>query len=95
MKIDLEILRLRLVLWNTRYLYWTPLHSPIEKLLDLASGKKETRKGSDGVDLKELTKMQAAARLEGRQALQDGKPVIWVHGVPYADPGVVGREGDE
>lgn len=95
MKIDQEFMRLRLVLLNARCLNWTPLHWPIEKLLKLASGKKKTRKTSDGVDLKELTKMQAAARLEGRQALQDGKPVIWVHGVPYADPGVIGREGDE
>ncbi|MCG7625939.1 hypothetical protein [Epibacterium sp. Ofav1-8] len=95
MKLDLEAMRLRLVILNLRYLHRTPICGPINKLLNLANSEMPTSRSNTKINIRELTAMQAAARLEGRQALRDGKSVIWIHGVPYADPGVIGRERGE
>ena len=37
-------------------------------------------------NLNELLAIQAKAIAEGRQAEREGKPVIYIHGRPYADP---------
>ena len=44
--------------------------------------REETRKALDETN----TTRQAEALADGRDALAEGRPVIWLHGRPYADP---------